>query len=168
MPAPISAAGSWCIDRTCDMLPGVRRAAESVFGREDRRQAHAAAMQQVDQMLVAHARSLVGKHGHAAPAQQREVGRRIGRPDRHPVARPLRRGRRSDRQQHAQQRKKQEFAHRLRFIVSYLRPAHRPACGRQVRQPSNTPASTRRARRRPAISSPRRTPSYDVRRHRPT
>ena len=82
------------VDRTCDPLPGIGRAAESVLGREDRRDGKPFAVEQVDQMhppggigprragQLRHG-GLVGQHGHAPPPQQRVIGRRVGHADVH-------------------------------------------------------------------------------------
>ena len=77
------------------MLPGIRRAAESVFGREDRRHVEARPVKQVHEMhppcgigpgRSGHLRhgGLVGQHGHALPPDEREIGRRVGNADQHP------------------------------------------------------------------------------------
>ena len=73
-------------------LPGVGSAAEPVLGREDARHAESSPVQQIDQMdppggvgarrtgHVGHG-GLVGQHRHAAPFEQREIGRGVGHPD---------------------------------------------------------------------------------------
>ena len=82
------------VDRTCDPLPGIGRAAESVLGREDRRDGKPFTVEQVDQMhppggigsrragQLRHG-GLVGQHGHAPSPQQRVIGRRVGHADVH-------------------------------------------------------------------------------------
>lgn len=56
------------VDRTCDLLPGIGRAAESVLGREDRRDGKPFAVEQVDQM---HPPGGIGsRRARAAPATE--------------------------------------------------------------------------------------------------